>query len=549
MIDQIDVVNVASIKSASLIPGKALTVVTGETGVGKTALINAIKILIGEKADKDVVRSGESELCVTGRLYQSDKSADESDLYDEDGFLIVQRKISSDGRSRVTVNGSMATVGELASCVAPSIDLCGQHEHQNLMKVSNHARLLNEWAKDNLGSLKEAYTEAFLGAKAAKESLDLLISETQNRQEALADAQYVIKRIGEVNPQPGEYETLLEQLRIAQSSEALLQIAHDTHDALVRDGGINDLLAKATYAWQRSSTHDENLDKTMRVVLDASVVLEDAAQDIERYCHGMDFDEAWIEEAQNRIAAMQGLMRIYGPRPEDVFGHLERAREKVAMINDADEHLEIAAKTLDLAETTLEKAARAYASAQEKFAPLFADAVSNNMSRLEMGSASLVCEVQLQARGQWNQNNPCHVEFMFKPASGMDALSLAKIASGGEVSRVMLAIKAVLGAADNVETLIFDEIDAGVGGSAAHAIASLLSDLAKTHQVIVVTHLAQIAAYADTHYVASKSSSSLPETTFSSVEGQSRVEEIARMLSGKVTEASLAHARELLFVG
>ena len=334
----------------------------------------------------------------------------------------------------------MASAKEIARLVAPTLDLCSQHEHQALMRPSTHLSLLDAWARDSVSEAHAAYLSAFEAAKRAADELSR------------------VKAAGEAST--------------ARLDEARFML--------------------------------------------------------------------------QRMAALQGLLRAFGPRLSDVIAAREEAAELVSLVDDAEERERAAAQALEAAERDLAEAASALDGARRKMAPRFARAVSKVMARLEMGSASLECEVSELPREKWTKEGPHQVEFMFRPGSGMQARPLARIASGGEVSRVMLSIKVALGEADSVDTLLFDEVDAGVGGATAVALASVLTDLAKTHQVIVVTHLAQVAVAADVHYVVRKTQGDVPETSLSVVSGEDRATEIARMLSGDVTDASLAHAREML---
>ena len=248
------------------------------------------------------------------------------------------------------------------------------------------------------------------------------------------------------------------------------------------------------------------------------------------------------------MSALQGLLRAYGPRMVDVLAARDEAADLVSAVDDAAERERAARKKVNAAEQKLASAAQALDQARRTAAPQFAEQVTAQMSRLEMGGAELLCEVRPLPRESWTQAGPSEVEFLFRPGAGMQARPLARIASGGEVSRVMLAIKVVLGQADSVDTLVFDEVDAGVGGSTAVALADVLVDLARTHQVIVVTHLAQVAVRGNAHYTVNKvaGTDGKPQTNLQQLSAEQRPAEIARMLSGDATQASLAHAREML---
>ena len=582
MIDEIQVENVALIRRASLEPCAGLTVLTGETGAGKTALLSALKLLMGERADKTAVRDGASSLMVGGRLFvrnpagedaaagaseQAGTNAGDEGASVESGAsgvglaaegvavganvepeeLVVTRKVTAEGRSRATINGAMASVAELAQAVAPTIDLCGQHEHQQLLRPHTHGALLDAWAADSVQVPLAAYREAFRAAAQAQAQLDRVLQAGQASTAKLDDARFTLKRIDEVSPQPGEYEQLAADLARAEHAESLATAASRAHGALADDGGAMDALSDAVSALEAGARFDETLQPYADSLREVGYVLEDVSRDVASYSDGIEFDPDELQQQQERMAALQGLLRAFGPRMEDVLAAREAAAEAVALVDDAEWLEEQARKALDQAEHALAAAADELRAARNAAAPRFAEAVSAQMGRLEMGSSSLVCQVSPLPREQWTQAGPDSVEFLFKPGSGMQERPLARIASGGEVSRVMLAVKVVLGEADAVDTLVFDEVDAGVGGSVAVALADVLADLARTHQVIVVTHLAQVAVRADAHYLVRKGESEgVPETTLSLLDAEERPAEIARMLSGSTTEASLAHARELL---
>ena len=587
MIDEIQVQDVALIRSASMTPSAHLTVLTGETGAGKTALLSAAKLLMGARADKGAVREGSAAARVSGRFYlraslaggAPDDLASSADIggasrgaaagaaspatpaghadpdargeadgaeAGDDLELVVTRRLSADGRSRVTLNGAMASVTELAERVGPSIDLCGQHEHQALMASSSHGRLLDAWGGAAVAEARAAWDAAWTDAVSAAAAYERVCEAASASATALDEARFALSQIEAVNPQEGEYEELVAYLSRTENAEALARAAHGASEGLAGEGGALDALGAAASLLEDAARHDEALGAYAQSLREAGFIVEDVARDMASYAEDVEFDPAELAAAQERAAAFQGLLRSWGPRLEDVLARRDEAAELVASVDDADRVRREARERLDAAEEALAVAADALHLARAAAAPAFAAAVSAVMERLEMGSAALECQVDLLERSRWSKAGPDAVEFFFRPGAGMQARPLARIASGGEVSRVMLAVKVVLGAHDEVDTLIFDEVDAGVGGATAVALARVLADLARTHQVIVVTHLAQVAAWADTHYVVEKSDAEAPETTLREVSGADREAELARMLSGDATETSLAHAREML---
>lgn len=548
MIDEIQVRNLALIKQASLVPAPGLTVLTGETGAGKTALLSALKLLMGVRADKDFVRDGEQSLEVSGRFFglaNAEGPDGDEEAFDE---LVATRRVSSDGRSRVTLDGRMASVRELAARVASTIDLCGQHEQQQLMKPTAHVRMLDAWAGEAVAVPQNAYKQAFSQAKAAAEELDHVLNAGAASSAKLDEARFTLERIDAVGPREGEYEELSARLARAEHAEALALAANRAHEALGGDEGAIDLLNSAIAALDEGGRFDADLSALADSLREAGFVLEDVARSARDYRDSVEFDPEALEQDQERMSALQGLLRAYGPRMVDVLAARDEAADLVSAVDDAAERERAARKKVDAAEQKLASAAQALDQARRTAAPQFAEQVTAQMSRLEMGGAELLCEVRPLPRESWTQAGPSEVEFLFRPGAGMQARPLARIASGGEVSRVMLAIKVVLGQADSVDTLVFDEVDAGVGGSTAVALADVLVDLARTHQVIVVTHLAQVAVRGNAHYTVNKvaGTDGKPQTNLQQLSAEQRPAEIARMLSGDATQASLAHAREML---
>lgn len=543
MLEELHVTDLALISDVTLEPARGLTALTGETGAGKSALLSAVKLLIGERASGDAVRDGSDGLSVEGIVTR----AQDADRF-PDGH-VVTRRVSAEGRSRCTVDGSLATVSQLADLVGATVDLCGQHDHQRLLSPANHLPLLDAWAGQGVERALSAYREAWgVRARAAAE-LDRVLQARSAEARRVEDARFALARIDEVAPQPGEREELEASLPRLENAEALATGANQGYEALSADGGAIDALNEALAAVEAVSGFDPELDKVCQTLRESVYPLEDAASELRRYRDDVDFDPQALDRAQSRMAELGGLMRMFGPTMEQVFARREEARQLVDLV-DGSERLEREAReALDKAEAALSAAAEELSARREAGAPEFARAVTAQMGRLQMGGASLLVDVERLPRDQWTSLGADRVAFLYRPGAGMAARPFVKIASGGEVSRVMLSIKVALGSHDDVDTLIFDEIDAGVGGETARAVADVLADLARTHQVIVVSHLAQIAVRAQRHYVVSKRTSPADgrmETHLERVEGEDRVLEVARMLSGDVEQASVDHARTLL---
>lgn len=538
MIDEIHVENVALIHEADLVPGTGLTVLTGETGAGKTALLSALKLLMGERADSSAVREGSEGALVEGRLFAG--------AHDEQGF-VAQRRVGPDGRSRARVDGAMASVRELSERVSPLIDLCGQHEHQRLLDASSHVDMVDAWAGAGVAAALEAYRTALAAAQEAARELARVEEASRTQGSRLEEARFAYERICDVDPKPGEYEELEERLPRFEHAEALAGCAHEAAEALSGEGGSLDALNAAISELSRMGRVDAKLAEFADELTGAAITLEDAAAELRRYRDSVDFDPAELAQAQERFSAFKGLLRQWGPHMEDVFARRDEAAELLSLVDDADARVRRAREARDAAEDALARAARDLTKRRNTAAPRFCREVGKQMARLEMGRAELVWDSRELPRERWTAQGPCACELLYRSGAGLTPRPLRRIASGGELSRVMLAAKVVLGESDAVDTLVFDEVDAGVGGATARSLAQVLADLARTHQVIVVTHLAQVAVQGSVHYVVRRSDEGdMPETWLVRVEGSDRVTEVARLLSGDASDESLAHAKQLL---
>lgn len=538
MIDEIHVENVALIREATLVPGCGLTVLTGETGAGKTALLSALKLLMGERADSSAVREGSEGALVEGRMFVGPR--------DEEGF-VATRRVGVDGRSRARVDGALASVRELSERVRPLIDLCGQHEHQRLLDAASHVGMVDAWAGAGVASALAEYREALDRATKAARELERVEAASRTQGSRLEEARFALERIDEVNPVVGEYEELEERLPRAEHAEALARCAHDASQTLTSEGGALDALNLAISDLSRMGAVDAKLASFADELAGAAITIEDTAADLRRYRDSVDYDPAELAAAQERFSAFKGLLRQWGPRMEDVFARRIEAAELLSLVDDAEVRVRRAREALDAAEAELAQAARTLTKRRNAAAPRFCREVGKQMARLEMGRAELVWESRELPRERWTASGPCSCELLYRSGAGLTPRPLRRIASGGELSRVMLAAKVVLGEADAVDTLVFDEVDAGVGGATARALAQVLADLSRTHQVIVVTHLAQVAVQGSVHYVVRRDDGSdVPETSLVQVVGDDRIAEVARLLSGDATEESLAHAKRLL---
>ena len=350
-------------------------------------------------------------------------------------------------------------------------------------------------------------------AEAARE-LARVEEASRTQGSRLEEARFALERIDEVDPKPGEYEELEERLPRAEHAEALASCANDASEALSGEGGTLDALNSAIAGLSRMGSVDAKLADFAEELTSAAIIIEDAASDLRRYRDSVDYDPAELAAAQERFSAFKGLLRQWGPRMEDVFARRAEAAELLSLVDDAEARVRRAREALEAAEAVLDEAARALTKRRNAAAPRFCREVGKQMARLEMGRAELVWESRELPRERWTAQGPCACELLYRSGAGLTPRPLRRIASGGELSRVMLAAKVVLGEADAVDTLVFDEVDAGVGGATARSLARSLADrLPAPPPVIVVTHLAQVAVQGSVHYVVRRDDSEdVPET-------------------------------------
>lgn len=535
MLKELHVSNLALVEDIWLEFGRGMTVLTGETGTGKTVLVSALKLLLGERADSSMVREGADEALVEGRF-----------LIDGSEVLI-RRRLTAEGRSKCSIDGEMATVAMLSELLGPHVDLHGQHEHQALLSVSKHVGYLDRYMGQAVDASLQVYSEAWTGIAAARSALRGIESSLEDRDRKSDYLRFQVAEIDAASPVPGEFDELQGRLPRLRNAERLTAAVGEAWEALRDEGGASDSLSSALTALGKARTLDPALDDLASEVLRLDVELNEVSGALRAYLDSVDRDPGALDAAEIRIQQLTGLIRKYGPTVEDVLRTRESASSELALLDEGEEGLERARATLVEAEARLAAAGEALIEARSGGIAGFTADLAAAVAELALPKAAFEVARTRLPFGEWTSEGPERIEFLFASGPGESPRPLAKVASGGEVSRVMLAIKSVLGASDSVPVLVFDEIDSGIGGATALAVGRRLASLAQEHQVLVVTHLPQVAACADAHVVVEKAfSGSRTVTTARSVEGDDLTEEIARMLSGGASSTGLAHARELI---
>ena len=513
------------------VPG--FTVITGETGAGKSLLVDALTLALGGRADPSLVRHGAEAAVVEAVFETGDPSAEP---------LIVRREVNAAGRSLARIDDAAATVGRLAETTAALVEIHGQHDQQRLLSAASQRDLLDAFGgHEAMRATVAAAVAAWRANAQALATLEIEPAEVERRIELRA---YVADEIEAAAVRVGEVEELRERLAASGHAERLAALADAARGDLVGEGiGARDHLARATQA----TTEAGRLDARFRPLADRLTGLEaeiaDAADDLRDLAEGIDHDPAVVAEIETRLGLLYGLMRKYGADEAIVLAEGERARADVDRLAGLEAERRTRAADDVRLRTLADEAAGGLHDARLVTAARLSTGVSVALADLGFGAAALdvaVLPADLDASGVDT------IAFRFAPNPGEPAMPLARIASGGELSRVALAIKSVLAGADATPTLVFDEVDAGVGGRSAEPIGRMLVRLAADHQVICVTHLPQIAAYADAHLsITKRVRDGRTVTGVEALDADGRLMELAAMLGDEVGAGAAAAAREL----
>lgn len=543
MLVELQVENVAVIESARLPLGPGLTVLTGETGAGKSLLVDAIQLALGDRADTDLIRSGARRALVKA-TFELDCPPEGVEV--EGGRIVVLREVLAEGRSQCRMNGKVAPVAQLKALGDQLVDLHGQHDHQSLLHPDRHAAYLDGWIGEQAMRAAATVREAFTEWEDAKRRLASLTRSARDREQRLDLLRYQIAEIGAANPQPGELAHLEATIQRLQSVERLREAVLGAMELLSRgEGCAQDKLGEAVRRLDAAARYDEGLLRSVEGLRTALFGLEEAMADLSQYEEGLEADPEALHEAIERADVLRKLRRKYGDDEEAILAYLHRAHQEASDLSDSEAGQEELEERVQATQAALWAAAQALRDLRTAHAPTFASLVTGELRELALERAEF--GVRMTER-PIDVDGFDFIEFLFSANLGEAMRPLAKIASGGEVSRVMLAIKTVLAGRAGVPTLIFDEVDTGLSGRTAAVVARKLAQLAKHRQVVAISHLPQIASRADTHFRIQKSEvNGRVATTLVELDGEARVEEVARMLAGeRVSETALANARELL---
>ncbi|MEM7416857.1 MAG: DNA repair protein RecN, partial [Gemmatimonadota bacterium] len=533
MLVELRIRDYAVVEDLTLELGPGLNVLTGETGAGKSIIVGALSLLLGERASSEVVRAGAARATVEA-VFEVDglpavkRAADEHGFRIDDGLLILRREVAAEGRNRAWVCGSPATAGIVGTLGSALVDLHGQHEHQTLLRPADQRAILDAYG----GSveLAAAVAEGYRRVQALRDELEVR-EERRRDVESRADfLRFQLDEIDDAELSPGEDEQLESEVGRHEHSEELARGAAEVHGALYEgDGSVADRLADVRHTLGRLADFDPSLTPELERLSDAMHVVDDVGRRMGDYASAIDHDPERLEEVRARLDRIFRLKRKYGPELADVLSAAQRVREELSDLEDADHDLSRIQARLDEAVADLGRTAAELSAARSGAAEKLGRAVAETLPELGLDGAAFT--VALSSHDTVSAGGAESIEFRVATNRGFAPMPLARIASGGELSRVMLALKAILAAVDRIPALVFDEIDSGVGGVVATSVAAKLAEVAERHQVFVVTHLPQVASRASVHLLVEKGAGEgVTTTTVRRLVEDDRVEEIARML-------------------
>ena len=547
MLSLLHIENIAVIESADISFDQGFNVLTGETGAGKSIVIDAISAILGERAYRDMIRTGAAKASVRAVFTE----VPEYPWFGENGVeydpeTVIQREIYLDGKNVCRVNGSLVSVSILRKLGIQLINIHGQHDSASLFDEDNHLAFLDAFA-DNEG-LRTDYGEKYAAVSRLRREIDALTMDEGEKLRRMETLKYQIAEIEKAELEPGEDETLEERRKLLQNAEKLSNGLEEAVECLYggedTDGAAG-LLAQAEHALAKLSRFSDSFNAMHDRLADLMYQVQDAAEEVRDARDDLSYSADELEQIESRLDVIHKLRRKYGVTCEDILSYLDKAKKELDEIEFADDHLERLKSKLKKAEDAAWKAALALRENRKAAAQALSQRILSELTQLDMPRVQFACEFR---ELELTANGADAVAFYMSANAGEALKPMSKVASGGELARIMLAMKNVLAEKDQVGTLIFDEVDTGVSGRAAQKVAQKLRSVAAHKQVLCVTHLPQLAALANTHLLIAKSErEGRTYTSVNALDFEGRKRELARIIGGaNITETTLKSAEEML---
>lgn len=554
MLLELNISNIALIKSLRIEFGRGLNVLTGETGAGKSIVVDCVNLALGGRADRDLIRTGEEKGMVRALFDVSEneealKYLESLGVDTEGGLCEVTREITKSGKNVCRVNGAMLLLSNVKTFTGMLVDIHGQHEHQKLMDAEKHLSFLDAFAGSECAKAKEETEKCFAAYSETKRELDRLNMDEAERARRLDVLTFQHKEIAGAKLKEDEEEILMSKNRIYENAEKLSSHLRTAYERVYIGGksiSAQESLKRAMDAISAISDIDDKYKSLYERLEEAYYAVSDIGYELQDATEETDFDPAEAEKVYDRLDLIQRLKRKYGPELKDVIAFGKKAGEEIKRLNASSDIREELEDVLKTQKKALKAACEALTHVRREKGAALCEAVVGQLKDLGMGRTRF--EAKFDKKAQMTQDGEDEMEFMISPNPGEPLRPMAAIASGGEISRIMLALKAITAENDGVGTMIFDEIDTGISGRMAQTVGEKMCMLGKNRQVICVTHLAQIAALGDHHYVVTKTVvNDQTGSTVMKLDEDGRTEEIARLVGGADEgESGRMHAKNML---
>lgn len=550
MLQNIHVKNMALIDEADVDFGGHLNILTGETGAGKSIIIGSISTALGGKVSRDVIRKDAEyalvELNFKVNSPQILAELEKMEIPVDGDEVVISRRITG-SRSVARINGELVSLPVLRQAAALLIDIHGQHEHQSLLHKDKHLAILDQFSREEMASVKDALKDSYREYMILKKEMDGAITDEGKRLSEISFLQYQIEEIENANLQDGEEEQLDKAFRKMSHARQMMESVAAAHGMTGYEGASSagDLVGRALRELSSVEKYDEAIGGLISMLTDIDGLLNDFNRELADYESGLTFDESVYHETEDRLNLIQRLKTKYGSSIAEILAHQAECQEELEKLDDYENYLSGLRMKLDQAEKELKDLSDKLTTIRRANAAVLQERIKAAL--IDLNFLDVRFEIHCEPLGHYTENGQDSIEFMISTNPGEIVKPLGKVASGGELSRIMLAVKSVLADADAIETLIFDEIDTGISGRTAQKVSEKMAVIARKHQVICITHLPQIAAMADDHYVIEKSA--MEQRTITEIyhlSDDASVGEIARLLGGvEITDAVMQNAREM----
>lgn len=547
MLQHLHVKNLAIIDEVDVSFGDHLNIMTGETGAGKSVIIGSINLALGAKASKSLIRTG-AEYASVELVFQVNEPVAEAlkalDVYPEEGQVILSRRLTGD-RSISKINGESVTLSQVRNVAELLLDIHGQHEHQSLLHIKNHLEILDRYGRLETEGLLTELKTFVKDWRQKKKELETFTLDEEKRLRELAFLEYEWNEMEEVAVRPGEEEELAAACRKMSNARKLWDLVHEIHELCSGDGGASELIGQAVRQMGRVTALDEAAENLQSQLMDLEALLDDFNREISGYEDSCVFDGAELARMEERLDEIRSLMAKHGGTYDSLQAYAKEAAENIERYRNYEIYKERCQKELTALEQEISKRNVQLSAIRQKYAATLAEEIRQAL--LDLNFLDVKFEIAFRTLDSFTEKGTDEVQFLISTNPGESVRPLADVASGGELSRIMLAVKSVMADADQIPTLIFDEIDVGISGRTAQKVSERMAAIAQNHQVLAITHLAQIAAMADHHFIIEKAAASdKTATQIRMLSQDGSVEELARILGGaEITELVRTSAAEM----